>query len=197
MSEYQSSITYFKKPGKENSEKVMELSLKKAQELCLTTALVASTTGYTAKLAVDVLMGMDIVVVTHAAGYKEPDFQEFDSEVKAYVESKGAQVVTAQHTFSGVNRAIRDSFNGFQAEEVVANVLRLFGQGMKVVFEIAMMAADAGKVSCKEPVLVIGGTHRGADLGAVVIPTNSSRFFDLKIVDVYCMPSIKHPLVNK
>jgi hypothetical protein len=195
MADYQSSITYFSKPGKENSEKVMELSRKKADELGIKTALVASTTGYTAKLAVDVLNEMDIVVVTHAAGYKEPDGQEFDSEIKAYVESKGAQVVTAQHSFAGVNRAIRDTFNGSQPEEIIAFTLRLFGQGMKVVFEIAMMAADAGKVSCAQPVLAIGGTGRGADLGVVVIPANSSRFFDIKILDVYCMPSIKHPLV--
>jgi uncharacterized protein len=196
MTDYQSSITYFSKSGKENTEKVMQLSLKKANELGIKTALVASTTGYTAKLAVDILLGLDIIIVTHSAGFREPDVQEFDSEIQTYVESKGAQVVTAQHSFGGINRAIRTTFKGFQTEEVIAHTLRLFGQGMKVVSEIAMMAADAGKVSCKKPVLSIAGTGRGADLGVVLIPTNSNRFFDLELLDIYCMPSLKHPLAE-
>jgi len=197
MSDSQSSITYFRKPGKENTSKVLGLSRLKAKELGISTAIVASTTGYTAKLAVEILEGMDLVIVTHSNGFREPDEQEFDNEIKTFVESRGAKLLTAQHSFLGVNRAIRDSLGGSQSDDVIANVLRLFGQGMKVVCEIALMAADAGLVSCSEPVLSIAGTGRGADLGIVVYPANSRRFFDLKIVDVFCMPSMKHPLVQK
>ncbi len=197
MPDYQSSITYFKKPGKENTNKVLELSHLKAKELGISTALVASTTGYTAKLAVEKLEGMDIIIVTHSAGFSEPDKQEFESEIKTFIESRDAKVLTTQHSFVGVNRAIRDSLGGSQTGDIIADVLRLFGQGMKVVCEIAMMAADAGLVSCSEPAIAIAGTGRGADLGIVVFPANSRRFFDLKIVDVYCMPSTEHPLVKK
>lgn len=196
MPEYRSSITYFEKEGEDNTKKVLELSRSKAEELKILTALVASTTGYTAKLAVEILKGMNIIVVTHAAGFVEPDGQEFDNKIKTYIESKGAKVLTAQHSFGGVNRAIRKTHGGFPPDEIVANILRLFGQGMKVVCEIALMAADAGFVSCLEPVIAIGGTSRGADLGVVVFPVNSFRIFDLKIVDVFCMPSINHPLVK-
>jgi len=41
---------------------------------------------------------------------------------------------------------------------------------MKVVVEIAMMAADAGTVRTDETVICVGGTGRGADT-AVVIKT--------------------------
>ena len=197
MPDYQSSITYFKKLGKENTNKVLELSRLKAKELGISTALVASTTGYTAKLAVETLEGMDIIIVTHSAGFSEPDKQEFESEIKTFIESRDAKVLTAQHSFMGVNRAIRDSLGGSQTGDIIANVLRLFGQGMKVVCEIAMMAADAGLVSGSEPAIAIAGTGRGADLGIVVFPSNSRRFFDLKIVEVFCMPSTEHPLVKK
>ena len=196
MTDYTSQITYFEKPGKQNSMKVMELAALKAKELHLETALIASTTGNNAKLAVDLLDGIDIVVVTHTAGYAEPDGQEFDSKIKDYVESKGAKVLTAQHTFAGVNRAIRNNLGGYQPDEIIAHVLRIFGQGMKVVIEIAMMAADAGYVSTQKPVIAIGGTHRGADLGVVLIPANSPDFFNIKILDIFCMPSIKHPKVK-
>jgi hypothetical protein len=193
MGEVNSAITYFTKPGKENTERVLELAGKKAEELGLKTVLVASTTGFTALKAVEKLKSRNIVVVTHAAGYTEPDAQEFDADIRVKVEAAGARVVTAQHTFAGVNRAIRQTLGGYQTDEIIANVLRLFGQGMKVVCEIAMMAADAGAVSCKSPLVAVAGTHRGADLGVVLIPANSSRFFDLEIVEVFCMPSRHHP----
>lgn len=197
MAEIVSNITYFTKPGKEHTERVLALAHQKAEELKLNTVLVASTTGFTAGKALEILPGMDLVIVTHAAGYKEVDKQEFDPKIKAMLESKGARVVTAQHTFAGVNRAIRQTLDGYQPDEIIANVLRLFGQGMKVVCEIAMMAADAGMVSCKSPLVAVAGTHRGADLGVVLIPANSSRFFDLEIVDIFCMPSKFHPRTKK
>ncbi|BBB48416.1 pyruvate kinase alpha/beta domain-containing protein [Pelolinea submarina] len=193
MAEISSKITYFLKPGKENTERVLELAGEKAKELHLSTILVASTTGFTAARAVGMFPGLNIVVVTHAAGYMEADAQEFDPAVRSQVEAAGARVLTAQHTFAGVNRAIRQTLGGYQPDEIIASVLRLFGQGMKVVCEIAMMAADAGLVSCKTPLIAVAGTHRGADLGVVLIPANSSRFFDLEIIEIFCMPSRHHP----
>jgi uncharacterized protein len=193
MSAYTSSITYFEKPGKANTQETLKLARAKASETGISHVLVASTTGHTAKLAVDLLTDMDITIITHAAGYIEPDSQEFDIKVRDYATAKGAQVLTAQHTFAGVNRAIRKSLGGYQSDEIIAHVLRIFGQGMKVVCEIAMMAADAGFASSNEAVIAIAGTHRGADLGVILVPANSSRFFDIKILDIFCMPSHQHP----
>jgi len=193
MASTTASITYFDKPGKHNTQQALEIARTKAADLGIHTALVASTTGYTARLAVDTLTNMDITIITHAAGYIEPDSQEFDPKAHAYVAAKGARILTAQHTFAGVNRAIRKSLGGYQSDEIIAHVLRIFGQGMKVVCEIAMMAADAGFVSTRDPVLAIAGTHRGADLGVVLLPANSPRFFELKILDIFCMPSHHHP----
>ncbi|MDK2979978.1 MAG: uncharacterized protein PWQ55_325 [Chloroflexota bacterium] len=193
MGEIRSNITYFTKPGKENTQRVLELAGEKAAELNLDTVLVASTTGFTALKAVEMLPGREIVVVTHAAGYIEADDQEFDADIRAKVEAAGARVLTAQHSFAGVNRAIRQKLGGYQIDEIIANVLRLFGQGMKVVCEISMMAADAGFVSCQRPLVAVAGTHRGADLGVVIQPANSAKFFDLQILEVFCMPSHRHP----
>ena len=193
MSAYTSSITYFEKPGKANTQETLGLAMNKAKETDISHVLVASTTGYTAKLAVDLLTDLDITIVTHAAGYIEPDSQEFDIKARDYATSKGAQVLTAQHAFAGVNRAIRKSLGGYQSDEIIAHVLRIFGQGMKVVCEIAMMAADAGLASSTEALIAIAGTHRGADLGVIMVPANSSRFFEIEILDIFCMPSQHHP----
>jgi len=197
MADINSTITYFDKPGKINTEKTIALAKNRSEALGIETFLVSSTTGYTARLAVDAFSEKNVVIVTHAAGYVEPDNQEFDEDIRSYVELKGAKVLTAQHTFAGVNRSIRKSLGGYQIDEIIAHTLRIFGQGMKVVCEIAMMAADAGYVSTRHPTIAIAGTHRGADLGVILIPANSANFFDLKILAIFCMPSLKHPGLKK
>ena len=93
------------------------------------------------------------------------------------------KILTVQHIPGGVNRAIRHSFSTYVTDEIIANALRVFWQGMKVIMEIAMMAADAGLVQSGKPVLVVAGTEHGADMAAVVSPANSFRFFDLKLLD--------------
>jgi hypothetical protein len=72
--------------------------------------------------------------------------------------------------------------------EVIANTLRIFGEGMKVVCEIAMMAADSGLVRTDEDVIAIAGSSRGADTAVVMKPANTHSFFDLKIKEILCKP---------
>jgi hypothetical protein len=100
-------------------------------------------------------------------------------------------VLTATHLFSGLGRAMRKKFKMYLFEETVANTLRIFGQGMKVVCEIALMAADAGLVRTDEDIIVIGGTGRGADTAVVLRPVNSEDFFDLKVREILCKPLFK------
>jgi len=189
--------TLFAKPGKSNTGQTLSLAMEKANELSIDTVLVASTTGETAKMAVDVLNGLNIIIVTHVQGYLEPNSQEFSLEDRKHVGSRGGKILTAQHSFGGVNRAIKNSLGSIQVDEIIANVFRIFGQGMKVAVEMAMMVADAGMVPCGKPVVTVSGTHRGADFGMVIIPANSYRMFDLKILEIFCMPSPNHPNYKK
>ena len=180
--------TYFEKPGRENTEEVLHIAKQRAEELSIKTILVASTTGDTAVRAMDVLQGLRVIVVTHVTGMRAPDTQEFTEENRKMVETKGGVVLTTTHPFSGVSQAMRDKFNTYVIGDVVANTLRIFGQGMKVVCEIAMMAADGGLVRTDEDVIAIAGTGRGADTAVVLRPVNSQRFFDLKIKEILCKP---------
>jgi hypothetical protein len=72
--------------------------------------------------------------------------------------------------------------------ETIADTLRIFGQGMKVVCEISMMAADSGLVRSDEDVVAIAGSSRGADTAVVLKPVNTHNFFDLKIREILCKP---------
>jgi hypothetical protein len=72
--------------------------------------------------------------------------------------------------------------------EIIADTLRIFGQGMKVVCEISMMAADSGLVHTDEDVIAIAGSSQGADTAVVLKPVNTHNFFDLKIREILCKP---------
>ena len=97
-------------------------------------------------------------------------------------------MLTTTHAFSGLSRAMRKKFKMYLFEEVVANTLRILGQGMKVACEITIMAADAGLVRTDEDVIAIGGTSRGADTAVVLRPVNSEDFFDLRVKEILCKP---------
>jgi hypothetical protein len=184
----EAKIVYFDEPGGKNTDEVLLLAKRRAEELGLKTILVASTTGDTALKAMEVFKGARIVVVSHFTGMRGPNIQEFTEENRQKLLSADVPLLTATHTFSGLGRAMRKKFKMYLFEEVVANTLRLFGQGMKVVCEITLMAADAGLVRTDEDIVVIGGSSRGADTAVVLRPVNSEDFFDLKVKEILCKP---------
>lgn len=46
---------------------------------------------------------------------------------------------------------------GTNTPQALANILRVFGQGMKVCIEIVMMACDGGCIKMGEKVIVVTG----------------------------------------
>ncbi len=183
-------IVYFEKTGVENTEEVLRIAKARASELGIKTVLVASTRGDTAARAVEVFEGMKVIVVAHSAGFREANVQTFTPENRQKVESKGGVILITTHAFSGVSAAMRKKFNMYLLGDIIAHTLRIFGQGMKVVCEIAVMAADAGLVRTGEDIIVIAGTGRGADTAVVLSPVNTADFFDLKIREILCKPRL-------
>lgn len=189
-------IVYFDEPGFENTEEVLRIAKRRAKELGIKTIVVASTAGDTAVKAVEVLKGMRVIVVTHSAGSRKPNTQEFTEENREIVESKGGIILTTTHAFSGLTRAmnqmsIPQAPQTYVIGDIVANTLRIFGQGMKVVCEIATMAADAGLVRTDEEVIAIAGTgsgRRGADTAVVLQPANAHKFFETRVKEILCKP---------
>ena len=193
MSEITQKTVYFLKPGKTNTERTLQLAKQRAEELGLKTILISTTCGDSAIQAVRLFKDCQIIAVTHSTGFSGPDTQELSSENRLIFEEAGGKILTCQHAFGGVNRAVRRKLDTYQLDEIIAFTLRLFGQGMKVVAEIALMAADAGLVRTDQPLISIAGTGRGADTAVVLYPTNAQNFFDLKIVETICRPSPSHP----
>jgi hypothetical protein len=182
---------YFKKPGSQNTRAVMEIAGARAEVLGIHTVLVATCSGKTAFEALEVLgTGKKIIAVTHVAGFREPNHQELSQDTRRQLESRGIKVLTCQHAFGGVGRAVRNKLSTYQIDEIIAFTLRTFGEGTKVAIELALMAADAGFIRTDEDVISIGGTGKGADTALVLQPANSFRLFDLKIKQVICKPAI-------
>lgn len=186
MTEIQSFL--FPRPGAENTEATLRIARKRAQDLGIKAVVVASTSGDTAVQAVQAFSGYKVVIVTHTTGLQSPDIQELTPENRARIVEKGGVILTATHAFGGVGRAVRRKFNTYQVDEIIAQTLRIFGQGTKVACEIALMAADAGLIRTDEETISIGGTGKGADTALVVKPAHTHDFFELSVKEVLCKP---------
>jgi len=184
------TTAYFEQPGRVNTDCALRIAKKRAEELDIKTILVASTEGTTGVKAARLLDDRNVIVVTHSTGFKQPNFQELTEETRAQIEAAGAMILTCQHALGGINRAVRRKLGTYELDEIIAFVLRTFGQGMKVCVEITLMAADAGLVRVDEPCIAIAGTGRGADTAVVLTPANAQSFFNLKIHEILCKPRL-------
>jgi hypothetical protein len=193
MSEIDAPCVYFAQTGPENTARTLELARSRAKALGIRKVLVATTCGATGVRAAQAFQGLDVIVVTHSTGFGAPDTQELSEENRAAIEAAGVKILTCQHAFGGVGRAVRKKLGTYEIDEIIAFTLRTFCEGIKVVAEMALMAADAGLVRTDEPVIAIAGTGRGADTAAVLKPVNAQAFFDLRFLEIICMPSPGHP----
>lgn len=197
-------VTYWEKTGKEHTDATLKIALEAAKERSIGTVLISSTTGYTAEKAVEVFKGsgLKLVVVTHSTGYRTKGVQMMPDETRAKLKAAGCEVVTCTDVLTGavsagVGRqrpALSDPQEGRlpwiipPPNVIVANTLRMFCQGVKVCAEIAMMAVDSCAIESGENVVVVAGSHAGADTAMVVEASESSRIKDMKLREVLCKP---------
>jgi uncharacterized protein len=178
---------YFEKPGKENTPQTLALAFERGRALGLKEVVVASTKGETARQAIDLFRGFKVVVVTYHCGFRKPFESVMPESTRSELEANGATVVSATHALSGVERSVAKKHGGIYPALLIADTLRLFGQGTKVAVEISIMAADAGALSGAD-ILAIGGTARGADAALVLKPANQTDLFDMRIREIICKP---------
>jgi len=178
---------YFNTPGPENTEQTLQAAYERSIELGIDELVIASTKGDTAYKALKVFKDCRIVAVTYHCGWKEPFKTVMKEEVKKDLEAKGIKIISATHALSGVERSVVNKFSGVTPILLIAQTLKLFGQGTKVAAEITIMAADAGVLTGKD-IIAIGGTGRGADTAVVLKPANQSDFFNMFIREIICKP---------
>ena len=178
MSEFNAPCVYFAQPGAINTERALQLVHQRANALNIQKVLVASTRGATGARAVQVLRGLDLIVVTHSTGFSAPDTQQLTDTNRSAIEAAGATLLTSQHAFGGVGRAVRKKLGTYQIDEIMAYTLRTFSEGIKVVAELALMAADAGLVRTDEAIIAIAG--KKAPHTAKSISQNKKRRYQVQ-----------------
>ncbi|MFO8083925.1 MAG: pyruvate kinase alpha/beta domain-containing protein [Desulfobacterales bacterium] len=178
---------YFDKPGRENTDQTLKMAFEKGKDLEIDELVVASTTGQTAYRAMEIFKGFNITVVTYHCGFREPFKMEMSKDVRSDLDKKGIRVVAATHALSGLERSVFKKYGGSYPVLLIADTLRLFGQGVKVAVEISVMAADAGALTGKD-IIAVGGSARGCDSALVLKPVCQSDFFDMRIREVICKP---------
>jgi hypothetical protein len=184
------SCLYFASPGPKNTESLFSHVIKRASALGIRKVVIATNTGRTIDIALKYFdkNSFEIIAVTHANGYRQPDYQELSDQDRQRLINQGVKIVTAAHAFGGVARGVRHRLGTYCVDEIMAFTLRMLGQGVKVGIEIAYMAADRGHVRTDEDVLTISGTKRGADTAMVIKPAPSANCLDLKIREIIAKP---------
>jgi hypothetical protein len=175
-------IVYFEKPGKENTMNVIQLIKERAQARGIRRIVLASTRGDTARIAAASFEDTDfrLIVIPWQFGFR--DTQPFPQELVVELQKKGHQVHFGTMLFH------TEDLYGTRIPQIMANLLRTFGQGIKVCIEILMMACDGGCVEIGEKVIAVSGTGAGADTAVVATASTSNRIMGLRIQEIICKP---------
>jgi len=184
-------VSYYSEINEGNTELTLKAAKARAEEAGIRNIVISSTRGGTALKALEYFKGYNVVVVTHVAGFKEPGKIEMDDETVQKINEMGGKVLTTVHAFGGIASAINKKFSTLESPMLIANVLRMFGQGMKVTVEIVCMAADAGLLPMDEEVISIAGTGKGCDTAILVKPAHSGNIFDLYVREIIAKPTVR------
>jgi len=182
---------FWDKAGPQNTDDTIKLALQRAAELNIDQVVIASCSGNSAKQLLSYNSGHQVVCVTHHSGFASPGDNEMDPAVREDLIKQGVSVLTTTHFFAGADRALRLQFGGVYPAEIMAQTLRILGQGVKVAVEISIMALDAGLIPFGREIIAIGGTAEGADAAIVIVPAHSKNFFDTQLREIICMPREK------
>jgi hypothetical protein len=197
MEDVTKEIVYFRYCGEVNTESVLQLARRRAEELGIRTVVVSSETGRSALEAVTAFRdsGIRLVVVTHypattwgpkgdiPIGLRRP---EYAATLRTLTEN-GVTIVQGTRPFAPPSRSL--DWNYPTAEGVVDKTLEVLGAGIKIAIEAAVIATDASEVGEGEVIISCAGTFKGLDTALVVRATPSMRFFkDLEVREVIAKP---------
>lgn len=175
-------VVYFERAGKLNTEATLRLAKMRAQELGIKHIVLASSTGYTARKAFEILTGIPFIVVG-------PDRESFETDFLHKLEDNGVPILFSREVEYIYSERMRNAF-------------RKLSEGVKVCMDICMIAAERGVVPEGAEVVAVAGTGTirfeaggGADTALVVIPRKSDSFNTLPekaerrdVKEIICKP---------
>ena len=184
----ETTTVYFPSRGPDHTDETIRLAKARADVLGIRNIVIASYSGGTGASAARVFAGYNLIVVAGVYGFREPNQVAMLEENRQIIQANGGKILHAGHAFGMMGRAVNKRFGAIQVDEIIANVLRLLSQGVKVTCEIACMATDAGLVQAGQEIVAIAGSGRGADTATVLRASNTHTFFDTRILEIICKP---------
>ncbi|MBI5061083.1 MAG: hypothetical protein HZB67_02115 [Candidatus Aenigmarchaeota archaeon] len=189
MSKYETKeITYFEKPGKENTDKTIELAVRYVKKNNIKKIVAATYSGETALKISKKMKDIKIIAVTLHAGTKSKEKKAAWERNLGRLKATGIECYRGTQALSGVERAMNERYGGSFPLMIFVDALKLFSEGVKVCVEVTLMAADAGLVSPDEDIIAIAGTGGGCDTAMLIQPSYTTDVFNLGIKEIICMP---------
>lgn len=182
----ESTIRYFERPGRENTDATLAAVGDRARALGIRQVVVASTHGFTARRARELIPdpAVRIVAVSISAAFDSEGWTMTPAERSA-LERMGITVLTGLHALGD---DVSEQFTDHSPARIVRETLYTFCQGMKVAVEVALMAAEAGLLDMKAEAIAVAGTGEGADTAIVLAPAYARKVRDLRIREILAKP---------
>jgi hypothetical protein len=179
----ESKIVYFEDIGPQNTEITFRSVKERLNDSGIEKIVIASTTGATARMANSYFKdtGIKLIVIPHQYDFHR-DVNPFPRELVKELGDAGHDVHFGTMLFH------TDQLYDSNIPTLMANILRCFCQGVKVCFEIVMMATDAGLLSKGEKVIAIAGSGRGSDTALVMQASSSQNMKKLRVNEIICKP---------
>jgi len=190
---------YLEKPGRNNTDKVVEVVMQRLAEGGLKTVVVASTTGYTARKmseALEAQRGVALISVAEGALMREwgAEYPSLRPETKQELEDRGVTVADKIPYLLHNSPFEYTQWKVPTPEGIVTETLYAFGQGLKVAVEVVLIAVASGFLEPFQEVIAVGGTGRGADTAIVAYATYPNHLFSqdqakrFRIRELLCKP---------
>ena len=179
-------VTYFETINEDHSLETFALAEQRAAEAGITKIILASTTGQTALKAMHNFAGKGItlVVIPHQYGFSSED-NRFPADIVQTLQESGHKVHFGTMLFH------TEKLYGSGIPSIIADFLRCFSEGVKVCYEITLMAADAGLVKAGEAVIAIAGTGKNADTALLMRAATTRNIRKLCVDEILCKPYIR------
>ncbi len=163
------TITYFDEPGKANTLPTLKIAKKRALETGIKTVVLSSTRGYTAEKAMEIFEGESVRLIVVGSQ------KTFPEDLAKKLNQKG-HVMLHYNNYE------------FQHPAEAWELLRRFGEGMKVSVQGVLMATETGLLELGEEVISLGGTGSigyepggGVDTAIVMEAVKGEGFFKIDL----------------
>ena len=163
------TVTYFESPGKVNTLSTLEIAKERTLEAGIKTVVLSSSGGYTASRAFEVFEGEDVRLIV--IGFKD-----------RFPEELAEKFMKAGHV------VLYPSDYKFEHPQEAWELLRRFGEGMKVSVQGVLIATEAGMVQVGKEVVSLGGTGTieydagvGVDTAIVMEGVRGDGFFKIDL----------------